>query len=134
MGPQTPPILPFLGKLGGPKTPPKIFFGLFSSFYHFVWTLSFPGLLYISFYNDFKGFYDTFKIICIFGKKLGVLHNKNVQISQNFMGPLRFFKLILKFRKKSYSYLTLFLAGWEGKKIKFDNFLKMKCPSTHARA
>ena len=31
LGPQTPLILPFLGKLGGPKTPPKIFFGLFSS-------------------------------------------------------------------------------------------------------
>ena len=73
MGPPKPSILPFYRVFGAPKPPLKIFFGLFFMSYHIVWTLSFPGTPYFLFYNDFKGFYETFRKI---GKNLGILYNK----------------------------------------------------------
>ena len=50
-----------------------MFFGLFFTSYHIVWTLSFPGTPYFLFYNDFKGFYENFRKN---GKNLGILYNK----------------------------------------------------------
>ena len=54
----------------GPQNTPQKYFFLS---YHIVWTLSFPGIPYFLFYNDFKRFYETFRKI---GKNLGILYNK----------------------------------------------------------
>ena len=65
-GPKSLLFYHFRGFLGTPKHPSKIFF----LSYHIVWTLSFPGIPYFLFYNDFKRFYETLKKI---GKNLGIL-------------------------------------------------------------
>ena len=54
----------------GPQNTPQKYFFLS---YHIVWTLSFPGIPYFLFYNDFKRFYETLKKI---GKNLGILYSK----------------------------------------------------------
>ena len=62
----------------------KIFFGFFFTSYYIVWTLSFSETPHFLFYNDFKGFYETFRKN---GKNLGILYNKICPNIRFLRGP-----------------------------------------------
>ena len=111
-GPQPPLFYHFWVNWGAPKHPPKYFLGYFYLFFILFGLSAFQDFFTFHFTMILRDFMTLLKIFAFFCKNLGILLNKNLQISYNFMGLLRIVNIILKFWKKSHSILTLFLTGF----------------------
>ena len=112
LGPQTPLFYHFWVYWGAPKHPPKYFLGYFYLFFILFGFSAFQDFFTFHFTMILRDFMTLLKIFAFFCKNLGILLNKTLQISYNFMGLLRIVNIILKFWKKSHSILTLFLTGF----------------------